>query len=70
MSGSDDEERDLDDSDNLDFVSRIMDSLILDLVDLYLDVGGIPEQYSNYCSGGHNRQCWSEETFREGNSTS
>ena len=41
VSGSDDEERDLDDSDNLDFVSRIMDSLILDLVDLYLDVGGI-----------------------------
>ena len=41
VSGSEDEERNLDDSDNLDFVSRILDTLILDLVDLYLDVGGI-----------------------------
>tara|TARA_B100001175_G_scaffold317929_1_gene337726 strand:+ start:45 stop:4442 length:4398 start_codon:yes stop_codon:yes gene_type:complete len=41
VSGSDDAQISLDDSNNLDFVSRIMDSLILNLVDLYLDVGGI-----------------------------
>ena len=41
VSGEDDENIDLDNSDNLDFVSRILDSLIMDLVDLYLDVGGV-----------------------------
>ena len=41
VSGEDDEDVNLDDSNNLDFVSRILDSLIMDLVDLYLDVGGV-----------------------------
>ena len=41
VSGEDDDDISLDNSDNLDFVSRILDSLIMDLVDLYLEVGGV-----------------------------
>jgi len=56
VGGSEDDNTDLDDSDNLDFVSRIMDSLILNLVDLYLDVGStlndVPSTVVDAITGG------------------
>ena len=56
VGGSEDDNTDLDDSNNLDFVSRIMDSLILNLVDLYLDVGStlndVPSTVVDAITGG------------------
>ena len=56
VGGSEDENTDLDDSNNMDFVSRIMDSLILNLVDLYLDVGStlndVPSTVVDAITGG------------------
>ena len=56
VGGSEDDNTDLDDSDNMDFVSRIMDSLILNLVDLYLDVGStlndVPSTVVDAITGG------------------
>ena len=53
VSGEDDDDISLDNSDNLDFVSRILDSLIMDLVDLYLDVG--TKRHSCYRRGSNHR---------------
>ena len=56
VGGSEGDDTDLDDSENMDFVSRIMDSLILNLVDLYLDVGStlndIPSTVVSAITGG------------------
>ncbi len=41
LGGSDQSDESLDSGDNLDFVSKIVDSVILNVVDLFLDVGNV-----------------------------
>ena len=41
LGGSSDSDDSLDSGDNLDFISKIIDSVILNLVDVFLDVGSI-----------------------------
>ena len=56
LGSSPDANNSLDSGDNLDFISKIMDSVILNIVDVFLDVGNVlndvPSTVVNVISGG------------------
>ena len=56
LGGSDEVETSLDSEDSLDFVSKIMDNVLINIVDLFLDIGNvlndIPSAVVDVISGG------------------